>query len=355
MPERHEQFDKTSAELRSGPTDHALTSVTRNEVVLPAVSADAIASEAQRTACLNEQTSRLAALIARHQPEPGFSPVPELGINLIRSHISQSRGPFIYEPGMVIVAQGDKIGFLGNQVFEYNPGKYLVQMLPLPFECQHIASPEVPLLAVSLSLDMSLFASMARQLLDDAPLREASRAEDCTTDAEAMTAIPMHANLSEALIRLLSLLDDPQGMRVLGEARLKEVMYEALRGPYGSRLQHLLNSHSQFSRIFRALGQLHSNYTSSLNVDALASQANMSTSSFHQHFRQITATSPLQYIKRLRLLRARQLIYEGSATVSSAAMDVGYESPSQFSREYKRYFGVPPKEDRAQAATALTA
>ncbi|MDN3556946.1 AraC family transcriptional regulator [Halomonas maura] len=285
----------------------------------------------------------LAPLIERD----GFMPTALPVVSLVASHRPCARTPLMYEPSLIIVAQGYKIGYLGDREIHYGPGQYLVQTLPLPFECETHASAEAPVLGMSIRLDPALLGELVTAMGEQDGEAEASPVP--------MASVSMTDGMHGAVVRLLQTLHDPAETAAMGELRVRDVVFEALKGQQGPALRALVLHQGHYSRIVQVLSWLHAHYAEEVSVEALARQANMSPSTFHQHFKQVAQASPLQYLKRLRLIKAQQLLVQEESNVNQAAEAVGYRSVSQFSRDYKRCFGVSPlqhrKEERALQAS----
>ncbi|WP_251977650.1 AraC family transcriptional regulator [Salinicola avicenniae] len=279
-------------------------------------------------------SARLAATLAPLIRQDGFQDTAIDGVRLIASHCGHPRTPLIYEPGLFIIAQGDKVGYLGDRTIHYGPGNYLVQAMPLPFECETIASRETPLLGITLGFDPVMLNEMVQQMPGGS-----------AAPAEPMAAVALDDTMADSVQRLVDCLHDETASRLLGPGRMREVLYFALRGPQGDSLRHLVQRQGQYARIAESLDYVHRHYATPISVESLAGRANMSASHFHHHFKRTTKLSPMQYLKRLRLLRARALLGQQGFNVARAAAEVGYRSTSQFSREYKRYFGVSPSRD----------
>ncbi|UYG09155.1 AraC family transcriptional regulator [Halomonas sp. M4R1S46] len=278
----------------------------------------------------------MVPLVARD----GFTPTSLPAVSLMASRRPVGRTPLMYEPSLIIVAQGYKIGFLGDREIHYGPGQYLVQTLPLPFECETHASAESPLLGVSIRLEPALLGELVTAM-----------GECGGEDEEApvpMASVSMTDGMQGAVERLLRTLHDPAETAAMGELRVRDVVFEALKGRQGPALRALVLHQGHYSRIVQVLSRLHAHYADEVSVEALARQANMSPSTFHQHFKQVTQASPLQYLKRLRLIKAQQLLVQEECNVNQAAEAVGYRSVSQFSRDYKRCFGVSPLQHRQE-------
>jgi len=278
--------------------------------------------------------SRLARTLAPLVAADGFSDTAIDGVKLIASGCSHPRMPLIYEPGLFFIAQGDKIGYLGDRIIHYGPGNYLVQAMPLPFECETLARPDAPLLGLSIGVDPLTLSELVHHLPAPTAIDRGS--------PEPMAAVALDAPVAEAVQRLALCLQDEHASHALGTGRVREVLFAVLNGPQGQSLRQLVQQHGHYARIAESLNYLHRHFALPLTVETLAERANMSASHFHHHFKRVTQLSPGQYLKRLRLLRARVLLGQQRVNVARAATDVGYRSTSQFSREYKRYFGVSP-------------
>ena len=284
-----------------------------------------------------DANARLVDLIRPLAVADDWIPTSIDGLRVVscRSHIARTAQ--IYEPSLMVIAQGSKLAYLGERTLEYGAGHYLIQALPVPFECETFASEQLPLLGVSIPIDRTLLGELVLAM-------EPGPSQAQTT--ESMTAVPLDDSMRGAVERLLQCLHDPQDRLAMGQARLREVLYTALRGPNGHVLRALVEQQGQFARIAGALSWLHAHYEEPLQVDDLARRANMSASTFHEHFKRNTLASPVQYIKRLRLLKARALLVADAMNVSQVALKVGYQSSSQFSREYKRLFNHSPGQER---------
>lgn len=244
----------------------------------------------------------------------------------------------VYEPSICMVVQGAKRVLLGNETYVYNDHKYLITSVDLPTFFQVVeASKERPLLGLKLTFDIQEVS----QLLIDSnfPHHRAQKS------AHGMATSEITLPLLTAFQRLIDLFDEEHDIPILAPIIQKEIIYLLLVGEQGARLRQIAAAGSQSQQVARAIAWLKNNFAQQLRIDDLASQARMSTSSFHNHFRSITAQSPLQYQKHLRLHEARRLMLAESLDAANAAFQVGYESPSQFSREYNRLFGAPPLRD----------
>ena len=290
---------------------------------------------------LRESNQQMTALLGRLATREGVHPTRVDGVNLMRASKPIPRMPVLYEPGIVIVGQGRKRGYLGDQVYTYDAHNYLVLSVPLPFECETEASPGRPMLAVSIRVDLATLAELLMKM--DGAYRPAAL-PDGPAIPQGIYSTKLDSSLSETTVRLLECLGDPTEAQILGPQIVRELTYRVLRGQQGGALRAAAALHSRFGQVSRALQRIHADYASDLNVEELAETAAMSPSAFHQNFKAVTSTSPLQYLKTTRLHKARMLmVYEG-LRAGVAAERVGYESSSQFSREFKRLFGASPVE-----------
>lgn len=279
----------------------------------------------------------LADLITPLVQSDGLSASRLPRVCLFRLGRHQPRTPLMYEPSLIIIAQGHKVGYLGDREIHYNPGHYLVQTLPLPFECETHASPQAPLLGIAVTLDPALLSEMVMAMGDT---------DTTHPTPKPMASVAMNEGMQAAMLRLANALHDDVECTTMGNARIREVVFEALKGEQGPALRALVKGHGHYSRIIQVLSKLHTHFADDFSVEQLAKQATMSVSTFHQHFKQITRVSPAQYLKRLRLIKAQQLLLQNDHNVNQAASAVGYRSVPQFSRDYKRYFGESPLQHR---------
>ena len=243
-----------------------------------------------------------------------------------------------YQPGVIMVGQGSKQVNLGKNSFVYDEAHYLLTAVDLPIVSWVAeATPEVPCLVLSLKLDIS----MVRELLS----REEIHVADAPSDSPAMSIGETTPEFLGACCRLLDLLNSPQDIPFLNGLIQREIIYRILRGPEGARLRSVATLGDQSHRTAKAIAWIAANYSKTLRVEELAEQSSMGVSTLHHHFRMLTSMSPLQYQKHLRLQSARNLMLNSGMDAASAAFEVGYESPTQFSREYSRFFGQPPIKD----------
>lgn len=261
-------------------------------------------------------------------------------VNLFRITKSSPRTPINYEPSIIILAQGQKRVFIGDEVITYNPLNYLVLSVPLPLECETHASAEKPMLGFRVKIDAATVGEILLAI-DDVHHNSKSL-------PKGVYSAPLDNNLTDACVRLLESLSSPSDRRFLGPAIVREIIYRVLCGEKGDALRALAFRNQRFFQIARILDKIHEGYGNKLDLNSLALEAGMSISAFHSSFKAVTDTSPLQYIKNVRLHKARMLMMEEGSNAYNAAFHVGYESPSQFNREYKRLFGVTPGKDAIQ-------
>jgi AraC-like DNA-binding protein len=260
------------------------------------------------------------------------------GLTLHRRVAPTAPCSMTYEPGVTLIAQGRKRVDLGRTTFIYGRGQYLLTSVDLPIVSQIVdASEETPCLAMSLKLEMPVI----RDLLS----REEIRVANVSPDSPAMVTGAATAEFLGACCRLMDLLDCPEDIPFLSGLIQREIIYRILRGPEGARLRAIATLGDQSHRTARAIAWIKANYAKPLRVEGLAQIAGMGLSTLHHHFRALTAMSPLQYQKQLRLQAARGRMLVDGLDAASAAFEVGYESASQFNREYSRFFGQPPMRD----------
>ncbi|HOP46547.1 MAG TPA: AraC family transcriptional regulator [Desulfobacteraceae bacterium] len=273
-------------------------------------------------------------------PDGGFSESRLKGVRFFKSTRPAPRMPLIYDPGICIVAQGHKIGYLGGQKFRYDANHYLVTTVTMPFECETFASPEEPLLGLYIDVDMALLHDLIGRLDLHMEIRNGGEKGLPRGIGPAV----MDEDMADATTRLVKCLQSETESQILGPGLVREIIYRALCGAQAPVLYSLAMHSGTFSQVARALMHVQTNYAEKLDVEQLASKARMSVSAFHRAFKEITSDSPMQYLKKLRLTRARDFMVQDNMRAYIAADQVGYESSSQFSREFKRYFGQSPAE-----------
>ncbi|MFQ6334400.1 AraC family transcriptional regulator [Methylophilus sp. 3sh_L] len=288
---------------------------------------------------------RTISLLSALTPKEGFTLTALDGVKLMRWNRSIARSPVFYEPSIVFVCQGRKVGYLGGEVYQYNPQQFLILSVPLPFESETIASPDEPLLAISIRINLSVISELLMSLEHTTPMQ--------VNGKSGIISTALDKQLSNAVVRLLECLQSKTEAAVLGQAIIREIHYRLLTSAQSSAILAAHSTHSNLGRISKALRLIHAEYANALNVDTLAAVSAMSVPSFHAAFRDVTATSPIQYLKKTRLHKARLLMVQDGMNATLAATKVGYESASQFSREFKRMFGRSPMEEVSAVRTAL--
>ncbi|WP_244102713.1 AraC family transcriptional regulator [Burkholderia gladioli] len=277
----------------------------------------------------------MIALLRDLAPDEGYNLTAMPSVRILRSNRALSRTPVLYDPGIVIVCQGRKRGYFGEQLYLYDEQHYLAVSVPVPFSMETEATPERPLLALYLHLDFTVAAELAAQI-DREGTAEPVRAP------QSMMSTPMDDAMQASVLRFLEAMHRPLEAAVLGPGLLRELYFRVLTGAQGASMREALAMRGQFGRIGRSLRLIHAAYAQPLDVAQLAGEAGMSTPSFHSHFKAITQVSPMQYLKSTRLHQARLLMVRQDLTAEAAGHAVGYTSASQFSREFKRLFGATP-------------
>lgn len=281
--------------------------------------------------------NRLAEAVAAVATTDGDFATAIPALSFFRRQAPTEPLPCIYHLGLAVVAQGSKQASLGEQIINYGPGQSLLTTVDLPVVSRVVkASAREPVLALVLSLDANDIAQVAAEMQLLPPRRPCG---------PSIAAESLDAPLLDALLRLVSLLAEPTLIAQLAPLIQREITIRLLTGPHACSLQHLAQSGSPRQQIAKTVAWLKQNFKQSLSVDHLAERAHMSPSTFRLHFRSITGTSPLQFQKQLRLMEARQMMVSQNIDAGTASGIVGYESQSQFSREYSRLFGAPPRED----------
>ncbi|QLS59441.1 AraC family transcriptional regulator [Klebsiella variicola] len=286
----------------------------------------------------------IADIIARHVSRDGFHASPIRHLTLVRSSTVTMPMPNVYRPQLCLVAQGRKDVTLGEHVFRYAPGRYGVVTYDLPATGRVIdATPDKPYLCLYLDFDPVMLGDLAMRI-PPPPEIPVSPVGKTVSDAGP--------NLLDAVLRLLRLLDNKTAIPVLGPLVEQEIIYHLLAGPDGARMHHITSGQGPVAQVGHAIALIGKNFRERLSIRQLAAEVGMSLSSLHEHFRNVTAMTPLQFQKKLRLQDARSLMLVKNIDVTTASFLVGYGSPSQFSREYRRYFGESPARDIARLRAA---
>ena len=286
----------------------------------------------------NQKLTELGRLIENHVPSNGIFQSQLDQLLLFRESESHGRVPLIYEPALIIAAQGKKNIYLEGNHYEYKAGTFLTLFLPMAVECELVdISEKNPMLGIAIQLDRY---RLTKLLLNIDSVDQASKKLE-NIDSSGIFTAAISDKLLDAAIRLVNTLDDPTEAAIIGESIIDEIYFRILTDEQGGALRVLLRQQGQIQQISKAVGYLNENLNKQVTVESLAQLVNMSTSGFHRKFKQVMHLSPVQYMKLIRLNKAKTYIMEGK-NVSEAAYMVGYNSPAQFSREYKRQFGEPP-------------
>lgn len=295
-----------------------------------------------------DRLSELAGLIDRYSRGDGIHDTPIAGLQCVKASISGMRVPDVYVPCLCVVVQGSKQVLLEEEIHHYSPSQYLAVSVDLPIVGQvTLASHQRPYLCVKVDIDSRMLSDLIAQT-------GSARAAESET-SRGLFVGRLGDALADAVLRLVRLLDTPADIHMLAPAILREIHYRLLQSEHGAAIAQMAIPGSNMQKVAGVIQRMRSDLAQPIRIDELAAMASMSPSSFHHHFRQVTAMSPLQYQKRLRLTQARQIMLAENADAASTAYRVGYESASQFSREYSRMFGAPPIRDiqalRGGAAT----
>ena len=286
---------------------------------------------------MNEKQKKLIKLLTDIMPHETVLTTLIKGLCLFRKEHSFPRSPISYNSEIVILAQGEKHVYLGNDVYTYDFSHYLVLPVPLPTECEGRVGPGKPILGLSITIDPIEVGEILLDMEDNP--------KETQSIPKGIYDAPMNDALYDATIRLLQAIADPQDKKVLAPMIKREIIYRVLQGEKGEVLQALAHRNRRFFQIAKVLQKIHDLYRNDFDIENLAKELDMSNSTFHSSFKAVTNTSPLQYIKNIRLHKARTFMIQDGLNANIAALQVGYESPSQFNREYKRLFGVTPAKD----------
>ncbi len=258
-------------------------------------------------------------------------------VKLFKTSDYSKRQPLTYEFCLILVLQGKKLGYLPNKDFEYNKDNYLVVPISLPFECETYASKEEPFICLAIDIDKKMMFDIISSLSNQ-------EAKKCKKIQMGVFQDSVTPQIEDIVLRLLKTLSSKEESAILGESILKELYYRIATNSNSHFLYKMFLKQKQEAKIAKALKSIHDNFNQPLDIPTLAKQEDMSVSSFHTHFKNITSYSPLQYIKKIRLNKAKDFIEQKNMQVNNTAYAVGYESVSQFSKDFKKYFGYPPKE-----------
>lgn len=271
-------------------------------------------------------------------PQHGYNVTSLPNIRILRSETILDDVPVLYRPGAVFVLQGAKQGFVNGEIYRYDADHYLSVSVPVPFRMASQASPAHPLLAIYFDFDLHLAAEIVNTL-------EGQLGHDEKTRAKSLVSSPMMPPILDVLGRLLQALRNPQELAILGSGLLRELHYRILTGPQGGALVAALRRNDTTDRIVQSLVMIREHYNDSLSVPSLAATAGMSVPSYHVGFKALTGSTPIQYIKALRLHEARLMIARHRGPIATIAAEVGYASAAQFSRDFKRHFRRNAREE----------
>jgi AraC-like DNA-binding protein len=306
----------------------------REEVSINSMNPQQVEREAQRAQANREELVERIAQATRENNHVG----PFKGIRLYRSSSPTELNLNVSEPAFAVIAQGSKELYLGEEYYRYDPYHYCLGTVELPVVSHVIeASPERPYLSLRVELDPILVGSVMSESGHTAPPSHAA--------VKALNVSPLDSGLLDAVVRLVRLIDTPPQAQVLAPLITREIVYRLLMGKQGDRLRHIAILGGYTPPIARAIERFRKEFDQSLRIDDIAQELGMSVSGFHHHFKTVTGLSPLQFQKRFRLQEARRLMLGERLDAASTAYRVGYNDASQFNREYKRFFGLPPLRD----------
>lgn len=291
----------------------------------------------------NHLSENLVDAFLHLAPAEGLYPTFISNITLMRVDHSTSPVAVLQEPSIVLVIQGVKRGYIGKDIFQFRQGQCLFISIAIPFDCDTVVENNEPMLAIAIKFELQMMVDLVTKLDKEQQLvTEDSQSGDLKLSC-GLRVIDMNATISEVALRLLNLLRSKQDTFILGEQVKRELVYRVVQACGGEFIKNLSAMASRNGVIYTICEIIQRDYYRNLTVQELAKQAGMSISLFHQTFKKVTNYSPLQYIKITRLHKARELIMNNKMGVAEAAYEVGYVSASQFSREFKRLFGIPPK------------
>lgn len=285
-----------------------------------------------------EPIDEIRSILQESLPLEGIQKTGIDGLVIFRRDVPYKKRPQLYHPQIIMLAQGKKNIYLGEQKFVYDASRYFVQTVPLPVVCEAVIEQEQPMLGLVITVDPKIIG----EILYEMEIHTSTPQKMSTGVYDA----PVTERMRESVVRLLRTLADDDERNILGPLYLKELLFLILTNEKGEILRELAVSNRGVYQIARVIREIHEHYDMPLEIPELAKEAGMSSSGFHTAFKSVTSTSPLQYIKHIRLHKAREIIQREGEKANTAATRVGYESVSQFSREYKRTFGVSPSQDR---------
>lgn len=280
---------------------------------------------------------RLVVVAERLAPRLGYNQTGLSCVRILRTEAVLDDIPVLYKPGTVFVLQGSKYGILEGEVYLYDEDHYLAVSVPVPFRMTSKASPQRPLLAVYLEFDMQMAAEIALQVEELAGPSDAK--------PRGLLSSRIDRDIEDVLLRLLTVLGNPVDVAVVGRSILRELHYRVMSGSQSSAVIAALQRKGTSGKLLESVAWLRENYSSEIAVADLARHAGMSVPSYHVHFKELTGSTPMQYVKAMRLHEARLMIARQGRTIADVAASVGYVSPAQFSRDFKRHFGRTASEE----------
>jgi AraC-like DNA-binding protein len=284
---------------------------------------------------MEQKLKELRALASKAENRRTDTGIPRVA--MVQGEIPEHQFAAVYDPMVNLILTGSKTMTVGERTFYYDPATYFVMSVELPaVGSVHPAATGEPYLAVSLTLDPVIVAGLIRDL----PKQVCSN-----LFRSGFSVAAVNEDFLDAWLRMLRLMERPDEISVLSPVYEREILFRVLQGPLGWMLRDIASPDTALSRISVAINWIRRNFDQTIRIEALAEMAALSVSAFHRHFKAVTALSPLQYQKRVRLLHARSLLISGQGNATSVSFGVGYESPNQFSREYARLFGLPPSKD----------
>lgn len=293
---------------------------------------------------MNDQLLELRSLASRAENRRTETGIPRVA--MVHGEIPEHMLAAVYDPMVNLILQGSKTMTVGDRTLRYDPATYFVMSIELPaVGTIHPAASGEPYLALSLTLDPTVLSTLLTDL--PSPARRRHSENENESNAGFSVAAVTH-ELMDAWLRMLRLMDNPEEIVALAPVYEREILYRVLQGPHGWMLRDIAAPDTAMARVSQAIQWIRRDFAEPIRVETLAQRAAMSVSAFHRHFKAVTTLSPLQYQKRVRLLRARTLMVASAKSVSNAAFEVGYESTTQFSRDYARIFGLPPSRDTAR-------
>lgn len=284
---------------------------------------------------MDNQLNELRSLAAKAENRRTETGIPRVA--MVQGKIPEHMLAAVYEPMVNVILQGSKSMTVGDRTLRYDPATYFVMSIDLPaVGSVHPAASGEPYLAVSLTLDPAVLSTLFADLPETASRVASNR---------GFSVAPVTTELMDAWVRMLRLMDEPETIAALAPVYEREIIFRVLQGPHGWMLREIAAPDTAMARINMAIQWIRRDFATTIGVERLADRAAMSVSAFHRHFKAVTNLSPLQYQKRVRLLHARTLMVANAKSVMAAAVEVGYESATQFSRDYTRVFGLPPARD----------